>query len=88
MSGPEDDPKGNLRRPVGGSDQVWSMISTLVAGPVAWGGIGYGVDAVTGSSGFLAGGVVFGFVASLAYVLWRFAHPHDAGPEIRRGERP
>ena len=36
-----------------GSDQVWGLISTLVAGPAVWGGIGYGVDRLTDLAVFL-----------------------------------
>ena len=82
--------------PPEGSDRVWNMISTLVAGPLAWGLIGYGVGALTGISALLPIGLVFGFLASLAYVLWSYqksvagaggTSPPDDTPD-RRGERP
>lgn len=49
---------------------VWSMIGTLVAGPVVWGGIGFGIDRVTESSGtYAAVGVLVGFVTSM-YIMY------------------
>lgn len=50
----------------------WGQVSTLVAGPVAWGAIGYGVDAVVDSSVFLPAGLVLGIVASTWLVCSRF----------------
>jgi hypothetical protein len=64
-----------------GSDLVWGMISTLVAGPLAWGAIGYGVGALTGISALLPIGLVFGFLASLAYVLWSYQQSVATGAE-------
>ena len=53
-----------------GEGVVWSIIATLVAGPAVWGAIGYGVDALAGTSRvFTALGVVVGFVTSL-YVVY------------------
>jgi hypothetical protein len=96
MSGSPETPT-SPDTPPEGSDQVWGMISSLVAGPVAWGGIGYGVDVLAGSGVFLPAGAVFGFVSSLTWVLYRFSHPVQTSPRTtspidrstksRRGER-
>jgi hypothetical protein len=53
---------------------VWSIIATLVAGPVVWGAVGYGVDVLRGSSSrpFTAVGVIVGFVTSLYIVYVRY----------------
>jgi F0F1-type ATP synthase assembly protein I len=58
--------------PAPGRDDAWSQMSTLVAGPVAWGLIGFGVDELTGSPVFLPVGIVIGFAASLWLVFHRY----------------
>jgi F0F1-type ATP synthase assembly protein I len=52
-----------------GADQVWGLISTLVAGPAVWGAVGYGVDRAADTSVWTPAGVVLGFVTSF-YVVW------------------
>lgn len=67
-----------------GSDQVWGMISTLVAGPAVWGLAGYGVDRLADTSVFTPVGVVVGFVAAFYTVYAKATHParpRDARPE-------
>ena len=52
---------------------AWSIISTLVAGPIVWGGIGALVDHFAGTNRvFLPLGVVLGFVTSFYIVYVRF----------------
>lgn len=65
-----------------GESEVWSFISTLVAGPAVWGLVGLGVDALVGSSGRLwtAVGVVVGFVTSLYIVYVRSIRSDGAAP--------
>ena len=60
--------------PAPGRDDAWSQMSTLIAGPVAWGAIGYGVDAATGSPVGLPVGIVIGFAASMWLVFHRYTH--------------
>ena len=49
---------------------VWSVISTLVAGPAVWGGIGWAVDSWQHTSPvFTAIGCAVGFVTSF-YLVW------------------
>lgn len=56
-----------------GDEFVWSLVGTLVGGPVTWGAIGYGVDALVGTNRlFLPIGVVLGFITSVAVVWYRF----------------
>ena len=57
---------------VQGADSVWSMISLLVAGPVAWAGIGWLADRAAGTSVFVPLGVVLGFVGSLYLVYMKY----------------
>jgi len=62
-----------------GSDQVWGLISTLVAGPAVWGAIGYGVDRLTDTGVFLPIGVVVGFVTSFYVVYAKHGRDQPAG---------
>lgn len=55
-----------------GADSVWTIISLLVAGPVAWAGIGWLVDRLLGTSVGVPVGVVIGFVGALYLVYARF----------------
>ena len=60
--GPSDD----------GANQVWGLISTLVAGPAVWGAVGFGVDRLADTSVFTPVGVVVGFLTSF-YIVYRKA---------------
>ena len=52
---------------------AWGMVSTLVAGPVAWGLIGAGVDLLVGTHRvFLPIGVVLGFAAAFYITYFRY----------------
>lgn len=56
-----------------GDDFVWSLVGTLVAGPLTWGLVGAGVDYLVGTTRvFLPIGVVLGFVTSVLVVYLRF----------------
>lgn len=56
-----------------GENFVWSAISTLVAGPAVWGGVGFLLDSnFTDSRYFTAGGVVLGFVTSIYIVYVKY----------------
>lgn len=75
------------RRPRGlveGETIAWSVMSTLIAGPLLYGLIGWGIDALVGTSRvFLAVGIVIGFVLSFVIVYARHgrdtAVPHTQG---------
>ena len=68
---PNQDPKYSNDGP--GEDMAWSMISTLLAGPIVWGGLGALVDHFAGTHRvFLPLGVVLGFVTSIYIVYVRF----------------
>ena len=61
-------PKGLVQ----GEGVAWSVMSTLIAGPVLYGLIGWGIDALVGTSRvFTALGVVFGFALSFYIVYAR-----------------
>lgn len=56
-----------------GDDFVWSLIGSLVAGPLVWGAAGMGVDHLVGTTRiFLPIGVVLGFITSFVVVYLRF----------------
>lgn len=75
-----------------GESEVWSLISTLVAGPAVWGAIGAGVDALVDGPGRLwtAVGVVVGFVTSI-YIVYvrsvREPRPDEDGARPGAGHR-
>jgi F0F1-type ATP synthase assembly protein I len=55
-----------------GDEHVWSMIGTLVAGPLTWGVIGLGIDHLVGTTRVFVGvGVALGFITSLLFVYVR-----------------
>jgi F0F1-type ATP synthase assembly protein I len=57
----------------GDSGIAWSIIGTLVAGVLVWGGVGYLVDRWLGTdSVFLAIGLVVGAAASMYLVIVRY----------------
>ncbi len=56
----------------GGSEVVWAIIGTLLAGPIAWGGIGWLVDRWLHTSVFLPIGLVVGFVGSFYLIFKRY----------------
>ena len=66
------------RRPESGDESgdsgiAWSIIGTLVAGVLVWGGVGYLVDRWLGTdSVFLAIGLVVGAAASMYLVIVRY----------------
>lgn len=68
--------RGREPRPAGrdkGEDFVWSLVGTLVAGPLTWAAIGAGVDYLLGTTRvFLPIGVVVGFVTSVLVVYLRY----------------
>ena len=71
--GPSDD----------GANQVWGLISTLVAGPAVWGAAGLGVDRLADTSVFTPVGVVVGFLTSFYVVYVKATHQHDPGSTPR-----
>lgn len=60
--------------PAGPSEDVaWSMVSTLVAGPVAWALIGWAIDTLVGTSRvFVPIGLVIGFITSFYVIFVRY----------------
>ena len=51
----------------------WAIVSTLIAGMLAWGLIGWGIDKLTGTNHvFLATGIVLGGAAGVYIVYLRY----------------
>lgn len=64
-SGPEREPSGR------GAEMVWSIIGTLVAGVLAWGGIGWLLDRWLGTRFLVAVGVVVGMAGAFYLIIKR-----------------
>jgi F0F1-type ATP synthase assembly protein I len=61
------------REPSGrGSDVVWSIIGTLVAGVLAWGGIGWLLDRWLGTRYLVAVGIVVGMAGAFYLIIRRY----------------
>ncbi|WP_086819310.1 hypothetical protein [Allokutzneria sp. NRRL B-24872] len=54
-----------------GKADVWALISTLIAGPALWGGIGYLIDTAVGGRVFIILGLLIGAVMSFYIVYVR-----------------
>jgi ATP synthase protein I len=74
MAGEQDDRNGDSQaRGYGrGSDTAWRIIGTLFAGMIAWGGIGWVVDRLAGTSLFLPFGVLVGLTGALYLIVRRY----------------
>lgn len=73
-----------------GESLAWSVMSTLAAGPLLYGLIGWGIDTLTGTARlFTALGIVVGFVLSFSIIYVRYGRetpePRDQGA---RSEHP
>jgi F0F1-type ATP synthase assembly protein I len=55
-----------------GSNAAWSIIGTLLAGMIAWGGIGWLIDRATGSNLFLPFGILIGVGGALYITVKRY----------------
>jgi F0F1-type ATP synthase assembly protein I len=65
-SGPPKDPPGR------GSEMVWSIIGTLIAGVLAWGGIGWLLDRWLGTRYLVAVGIVVGMAGAFYLIIKRY----------------
>jgi len=65
-SGPEREPSGR------GAEMVWSIIGTLVAGVLAWGGIGWLLDRWLGTRFLAAVGVLVGMAGAFYLIIKRY----------------
>ena len=65
-SGPEREPSGR------GAEMVWSIIGTLVAGVLAWGGIGWLLDRWLGTRYLVAVGILLGMAGAFYLIIMRY----------------
>jgi hypothetical protein len=66
-------PEGNGQGPGwAGAGQAWNIIGLLLAGMIAWGGIGWLVDRATGARLFLPFGILIGLGGALYLVIKRY----------------
>ena len=65
-SGPEQEPSAR------GAEMVWSIIGTLVAGVLAWGGIGWLLDRWLGTRYLVAVGVLVGMAGAFYLIIKRY----------------
>jgi F0F1-type ATP synthase assembly protein I len=65
-SGPPREPPGR------GGDVVWSVIGTLVAGVLAWGGIGWLLDRWLGTRYLVAVGIIVGMAGAFYLIVKRY----------------
>jgi ATP synthase protein I len=65
-------PSNDDKPPSGGSEVVWGIIGYLVAGVIAWGGIGWLRDRWLGTSLFVPIGIVVGFAGGFYLVIRRY----------------
>jgi F0F1-type ATP synthase assembly protein I len=61
------------REPSGrGAEAVWSIIGTLVAGVLAWGGIGWLLDRGLGTRFLVAVGIIVGMAGAFDLIIKRY----------------
>lgn len=71
---------------VEGESIAWSVMSTLAAGPLLYGLVGWGLDRWLGTSRvFVALGIVLGFVLSFYIVYARYGRDSAAAQEQGAG---
>jgi len=58
--------------PGGGGDVVWSILGTLIAGVLAWGGIGWLLDRWLGTSFLVAVGILVGAAGAFYLIIKRY----------------
>ena len=69
----ESGPPEHEREPPGrGAEMVWSIIGTLIAGVLAWGGIGWLLDRWLGTSYLVAVGIVVGMAGAFYLIVKRY----------------
>jgi F0F1-type ATP synthase assembly protein I len=73
MSGSEGQTRRRAYGLAEGEQFAWSVMATMVAGPLLYGVLGWGIDTLVGTTRvFLALGVLVGFVSSFFIVYARY----------------
>ena len=65
-SGPAKEPSAR------GAEMVWSIIGTLIAGVLAWGGIGWLLDRWLGTRYLVAVGILVGMAGAFYLIIKRY----------------
>ncbi|HEX2372399.1 MAG TPA: AtpZ/AtpI family protein [Actinomycetota bacterium] len=65
------EPDPEREPPARGADIVWSIIGTLIAGVLAWGGIGWLLDRWLGTRFLVAVGVIVGMAGAMYLIIKR-----------------
>ena len=65
-TGPSKEPPGR------GSEVVWSILGTLIAGVLAWGGIGWLLDRWLGTEFLVAVGILLGMAGAFYLIIKRY----------------
>ena len=64
----------------GGAGVAWSVLGTLIAGLVAWGGVGYLLDRLLGFRAlFLPIGLLVGAAGALWLIVIKYGRTRDEG---------
>ena len=66
------EPEPPREPPSRGADGDWSIIGTLVAGVLAWGGIGWLLDRWLGTRYLVAVGIVVGMAGAFYLIIKRY----------------
>lgn len=75
-------------RPSAEGDAAWGVLSTLLAGMLLYGGIGAGLDRLTGRTAlFLPVGLLLGLVSGLYLVVARHGRAVATPAEVERHRR-
>jgi len=71
---PSSEQNPDIQHDTRGESQVWAAISSLVAGPAVWGGIGWAADSWLHNETrlFTPIGVIVGFITSFYLVYVKF----------------
>jgi F0F1-type ATP synthase assembly protein I len=66
------EPEPPREPPARGADLVWSIIGTLVAGVLAWGGIGWLLDRWLDTNFLVAVGIIVGMAGAFYLIIKRY----------------
>jgi ATP synthase protein I len=70
---PEDrGDRGDKEPRSGGSSDAWAIVSYILSGLLAWGGIGWLLDRWLGTTVFVVVGVLVGFAGAFYLIIRRF----------------
>ncbi len=65
----------------------WSVFSYLIAGMLAYGGIGWVIGHFTRISLFFPIGMLVGLAISIGWIIYRYGRPHEQGNPPKGDDR-